>query len=459
MMGTIRRSWANFSFYDCDAIAQKLEDMAARGWMLRKVSSFFWTFEQTAPRKLRFAVTYFPGASGLDPRPSQRQLDKEDLCAQDGWQLVLRWDAMLIFCTDRADAVPIDTDPVPHVETLYRTMRKKMLSGQLIMVAMILWSLYLQLSQLWRDPAVYLSDSGRFFLVPMWLLLLVGEVAQIVGCFRWQRRARRAAEQGVFLPVHSNKWLSWGVVILSGLFFLLSITGSDASWLFNLLFFAMMALCAVLAYRLVSWMKKKGVRRTVNILITTALTMVLTLLGTLVLVRVVVDGGLPVTQERQPVGQYEWQGETFDIYNDPLPLTVEDLVPVEARWTRKADYQESAFLAHGTYRQSLLRTETVDSYELQYEIVDVKVPALRGFVRDRLIAAQQDEVHDGVVFVDHYEPVDPSPWQAQAAYQLHWSDTVLDTYLVCWEDRLVEITFYWTPTEAQIRQAAEILKP
>ena len=458
-MKTIKRTWANFSFYDSDAIAQKLEDMAAKGWMLRKVSSFFWTFEQTEPRKRRFAVTYFPGASGLDPRPSQRQLDKEDLCAQDGWQLVLRWDAMMIFCTDREDAVPIDTDPVPQVETLYRTMRKKLLSGQLLMVVMILWSLFLQLSQLWRDPAEYLSDPGRLYLLPMWLLLLVGEGAQIVGCFRWQRRARRAAEQGVFLPVHGNKWLSWGVVILSGLCLLLSLTGSDANWLFDLIFFAMMALCAVLAYRLIGWLKKKGVPRTVNVLIATVLVLALALAGTFALVRLVVDGGLPVTEERQPVAQYEWRGETFDIYDDPLPRTVEDLAHVEARWTREAEYQESAFLSYGDYRQSLLYTETGDPYELQYSIIDVKVPALEGFVLDRLLARRQDEVHDGVVFVDHYGPVDPSPWQAQAAWQLHWSDTVQDTYLVSWGERIVEITFYWPPTEAQIRQAAEILKP
>lgn len=458
-MRTIKRTWANFSFYDSDAIAQKLEDMAAKGWMLRKVSSFCWTFEKTEPRRLRFAVTYFPDASGLDPRPSQRQLDKEDLCAQDGWQLVLRWDAMLIFCTDREDAVPIDTDPVPHVETLYRTMRKKMVSGQLVMVAMILWSLFLQLSQLWRDPANYLSDSGRLCAIPLWLVLLVGEVAQMAGCIRWQRRARRAAEAGVFLPMRGSKWLSWGVVILSGLFLLLSFTGSDANWLFNLIFYAAMALLAVLAWRLIGWLKKKGVPRMVNVLLTTVLLLAVALVGTFTLVRLVADGGLPVTESSQPVDHYEWRGEIYDIYGDPLPLTVEDLVDVEARWSRKAEYQESPLLSYGSYRQSLLYTETVDSYQLQYEIIDGKVPALTGFVRDRLLAQRQDEVHDGVVFEDHYEPVDPAPWQAQAVWQLHWNGSVLNAYLVCWEDRIVEITFYWPPTEEQIRQAAEILKP
>lgn len=63
------------------------------------------------------------------------------------------------------------------------------------------------------------------------------------------------------------------------------------------------------------------------------------------------------------------------------------------------------------------------------------------------------------MFVDHFEPVDPALWGAEEAYQLHWSDSILDTYLVCWDNRIVEITFYWQPTQEQIETAAERLGP
>ena len=110
-----------------------LEQMAARGWMIQKAGNLFWTYTKIPPQKLRFAVTYFPGASEFDPKPSERQLEREELCTQDGWRLVLRWDAMQIFCTDWEDAVPIDTDPVPQVDNIHRTMRKKVLVSQLLM--------------------------------------------------------------------------------------------------------------------------------------------------------------------------------------------------------------------------------------------------------------------------------------------------------------------------------------
>ena len=109
-MSTVKRTLVNVSFYDSEAIQQKLEQMAARGWMIQKAGNLFWTYTKIPPQKLRFAVTYFPGASEFDPRPSEKQLEKEELCAQDGWRLVLRWDAMQIFCTDREDAVPIVVD-------------------------------------------------------------------------------------------------------------------------------------------------------------------------------------------------------------------------------------------------------------------------------------------------------------------------------------------------------------
>ena len=118
-MSTVKRTLVNVSFYDPEAIQRKLEQMAARGWMIQKVGNLFWTYTKIPPQKLRFAVTYFPGASEFDPKPSEKQLEKEELCAQDGWRLVLRWDVMQIFCTDREDAVPIDTDPVPQVDNIH----------------------------------------------------------------------------------------------------------------------------------------------------------------------------------------------------------------------------------------------------------------------------------------------------------------------------------------------------
>ncbi len=65
---------------------------------------------------------------------------------------------------------------------------------------------------------------------------------------------------------------------------------------------------------------------------------------------------------------------------------------LEARWSKQAHQQESPLLFYGEYRQSPLHTEDVGPYDLRYEIIDAKVPALSPFVQKSLVNARQDEV-------------------------------------------------------------------
>lgn len=453
-MSTVKRTLVNVSFYDPEAIQRKLEQMAARGWMIQKAGNLFWTYTKIPPQKLRFAVTYFSGASEFDPKPSEKQLEKEELCAQDGWRLVLRWGAMQIFCTDREDAVPIDTDPVPQVDNIHRTMKKKVLVGQVAVALLVLWSLYLQLSQLWRDPADYLSDASQLFTIPLWLLLLLMTIWELIFYFRWERRAKEAAEHGVFLPVRAHPWLSWAAVGLATVFLILSFSASSSHLLFLLSAAVVTAVPTLLARWMLGALKRRGVSRWVNLAVTCAAIFVLVIAGTGVIVAASLRGWLPLGEESQPVGQYDWDGLTMDIYDDPLPLEVEELVQVDARWSKEARLQESPLLAYGYYRQDLLYGQEVRGYELRYEITHVKVPLLYDFVKDGLIRNHQDEA-----LGEYLMPVDSAPWNAQEAYQLHWDGGLLDTYLVCWESRFAEITFYWTPTQEQIQIAAERLGP
>ena len=52
-MSTVKRTLVNVSFYDPEAIQRKLEQMAARGWMIQKVGNLFWTYTKIPPQKLR----------------------------------------------------------------------------------------------------------------------------------------------------------------------------------------------------------------------------------------------------------------------------------------------------------------------------------------------------------------------------------------------------------------------
>lgn len=117
-MRETRRCFCKFSYYDQQAIRETLEDMAARGWMLEKTGSFWWTYRRMEPQKLRFSVTYFPNASEFDPGLTEGELTKLDYCRRDGWELVARWGEVgkdyLLFWGDRIVELKFHWEPTPE---------------------------------------------------------------------------------------------------------------------------------------------------------------------------------------------------------------------------------------------------------------------------------------------------------------------------------------------------------
>ena len=213
----------------------------------------------------------------------------------------------------------------------------------------------------------------------------------------------------------------------------------------------------LLGRRLSRWLKKRGVSRRVNQAATLGCILLLTVAGLAGITAGILTGLLSFGDGHQPVDSYQWGNLTWDIYDDPMPLTVEDLAETDTRYSKEAHCQETFLLSRCEYDQRPLFNQEERDYQLSYTVTNVKLPALYDFIRQSLLKERQDEVIDDYVFVDHYEPLDAAPWGAQAAYQVRRDEDMRDTYLICWERRMVEITFYWTPTPEQIRTAGEIL--
>ena len=52
----------------------------------------------------------------------------------------------------------------------------------------------------------------------------------------------------------------------------------------------------------------------------------------------------------------------------------------------------------------------------------------------------------------------PTPWEANEVYQLAYQDSgTLNSYLLCYDDRIIEIRFDWEPTVEQMAIVAEKL--
>ena len=460
-MKEMKRCFCNFSFYDQQAIQEKLEEMAESGWMLEK-TGFMWTYKRIEPKKLRFSVTYFPSASDFDPSPTEGELTKIDFCRQDGWNLVTTWGVMQIFYNEDLDAVPIETEPVMQIENICRSMKKNVLLPQAVLSGMLLWNVVIRLSQWLRDPVGELSDPFSIYSVLMFSILTLACLYEIGFYFCWSRKAKAAAQNdGVFLPVRSKPIASWILMAVSALLLILSYTALRGPLGFVILWLCMVPFIIVIGNLLKNMLKKRGVSRNVNRIVSVCAVVLLTFLMLGLMTAAIIQGRMRFDSGKNVVGTYELYGRTREIYNDPLPLEIEELADVNAQWSKEADHQETLLLSSTEYRQYAVPADgndNVDERKIEYTVTEVKQDFLYDFIKRAVLNSRQDEIHDDFVFTDHYEPIDASVWNADDAYQLHWSESVLNTYLIFWGNHIVEIKFYWEPTPEQIAITVENLE-
>jgi hypothetical protein len=147
---------------------------------------------------------------------------------------------------------------------------------------------------------------------------------------------------------------------------------------------------------------------------------------------------------------------TCDIYHDPLPLTVEDLQPVDYdHYSYQLTSKESFLLTEQIARQDSFPDSKV-APELTYTIVDVKFPGLFNLCLNEYLnqydwrASAKEKWH----FLLTNEPA----WRADAVYQLYMQDKAENAYILCWGNRIVFIRYSTPPTLEQISITVEKLR-
>ena len=135
------------SFYDHTGTEKHLEEMAAKGWLLEKISNGLWCYRRIKPQSLKFAVTFFPKASDFDPKPSESQQTFVDYCAESGWKLAGLSAQMQVFYNEDPNPVPIETDPYLQVENIHKAMKRNFLPANLVLLLCGLFQLGMNLWQ------------------------------------------------------------------------------------------------------------------------------------------------------------------------------------------------------------------------------------------------------------------------------------------------------------------------
>lgn len=206
-MNDIKRTLETLSIYDPQAVVQRLETMAARGWLIEKIDYLGWYYRRAEPQTVRFAVTYDPKTR---PGEAAKTDNVVDFCARNGWTRVLTWEQLVIYRNEDPDPPPLEIDPAQALEALETADSKnRFLVWLLLLLAGLAFAGMLFAA--WYGGGRHLLYNRDFLLHPLegCLYLLLASV-ELGWCVRGLRGSEEAFRQ--FLHSKPRRWLRRGVL-------------------------------------------------------------------------------------------------------------------------------------------------------------------------------------------------------------------------------------------------------
>lgn len=406
--------WPRFAPRNRNRMIAFLENQALKGWLFDGFGGYGWKFRRIEPKKFRFSVVYFSIADNDHLDEKVRIEEFREFCAHDGWQFAGTFGCMHVFYSEKENPTPIETDPVLEVESIVKSQGNDMgKSLALLSVIFVLIALF-----------VFQESQGGVILLltyqwGIWVILLCAtcllEILIFTVKFKiWEKKAKRqAVEYGEFLDespmMAMTNWVTCGWLVLVAALLIFT-----AGW--KVFLWRMGTWGLVLAAVFIVWgrLKEKNYDKQELYLRIMVAYFLIHFFGNII---------ADVATEKLNVG--------FDLNapEDSAWVQYEEVPPLDAGECT-IDLRETGFLAR--YR--------VEGKDITYTVVEVKAGFLYSLCLDEML-------HENFV------PVDASPWGAQRVYQLFTGEGVaLPQWLLCYEDRIVQIGMSEDPTPEQMAQ-------
>lgn len=461
-MKNTKRRHELFSFYNKREISRHLEKMAAKGWMIESISNRGWVYRRMEPEKLHFSAAYYPKASEFDPEPTEEQKTFFDFCEHTGWKLACTSAQLQIFYSTAENPVPIETEPELEVQAIHACAKKSLIPAYLLLLLIALINGAMLVSRIAADPIDLLSSPSQLFTGFACLSLFVLCSAELACYFRWHAKAKSAAEHGEFLETPNTSNLQKVILSMAAVAFLCWIVnfvfgGDSVRRRLGIVMCFYIPSLTVIVNAVKQFLKQRkasrGVNRTLTMLASFALAFAFMGLITFVTLYASSHGLLADKEEET----YEYNGGTWVVHQDELPLTVEDLSEVDYDgYSKERSGSSSLLLGQFTMRQHPRydAAHYADIPQLAYTVVEVKLSALYDMCRERLISRKENTFRTD----REYRAEDAAPWGANEVYRLYDLEYGAEnSYLLCYDDILVEIHFDWEPTAEQMKTVGEKL--
>jgi hypothetical protein len=490
-MKKTKKGFSSWAFYDFTGMENHLERMALKGLKLEKISLYFWEYRRIEPQSLHYSVVYMPEASDFNPKPTRGQDTFESYCNEAGWEKVAERAQMQIYCSDLDAPVPIDTDDAEKLHNIHKAMKKNFIPMSLLLTVLMVVQLFLQSRLVKIDPIGYFSSRLNLFNSVMFLGIFIGNISSLIIYLHWYRHAKKRVELGDECPksYKINQNIYWFVLCGGMLLFLFS----DTTFLFSpysLLFIvAILILVSIQViniklrkkFKKANLSKRQIVKRSIVAII--GLTVVYVMI-----LNVIIFWSIDHFDfRRKPVAEvtvftnYE---RTWDIYKDALPLTIEEMTGTleYPYYSYELTHKESPLLSYKLAWQDtfpepkdkeLAKQLVSDAYigslttlempyneakELNYRIIETPYKWLyRQALNDLFTPPGYDEILYSGNAYRYFEEIDMPLWQAEHVYHQYTQDEADDEYIICWEGRIINIDFNWTPSQEELERAYQSL--
>ena len=462
-MNDRKRKLMPFTFYDRTGIERKLEAQAEKGWMLEKCSAAGWIYRRIEPAKIHFSVVYFPAADAFDPHPSEKQKRFQEFCEHTGWELIASNAQMQIFCNRRENPIPIETDPVIEVENIHKSVKKTMFPAYFSNLVLAIMQIGLAGQRFSFDPLSELLSLPAMLATLFWCLNVIFWTVLLGMYFYWHHKAKSAALDGHFLETKSTdgfQMLMLTTTSLALIFMYLSF-GSWSTLLVGILMVVgILGLTAVMVW-MSNWMKKRNVSAKTNKFITYAFAVVMSFVLCGGVIWLVVGIRMDENDKTAQAETYEYNGWTYYVYDDPIPLKIEDLIDTDYEgYSYEIISEGSSPLLRRYEARQKTRYDALTEPEMGYRIVEVKA----SFLYDWVLELMLEDFDHNYAYPDEpnyveFQKIDSAPWGAQEACQLLLGGEAQYRYLLCYEDTIIEIDLDWEPTAEQMTIIREKLNP
>ncbi|MBE6030957.1 MAG: DUF2812 domain-containing protein [Clostridiales bacterium] len=459
-MTNVKYSMKSYAFYDRSGIQNNLEKQAEKGWLLENIGPVFWKYRRIEPQKLNYSVAYFPKASAFDPEPQEEQKIFIDFCEHTGWKLAASSGKMQIFYNENENPVPIETDPLTELESIHKSMKSTSLPGYVVIFILTLLVGFMGIHEAIKHPLDIITSNEQILYYASFAILFIACAIEAGAYFNWRRKAIKVAEsEGIFTDTWNHNLLTRfliGIVIIT--FTIMLACGMNTAEGIMRFVSVIVTITAIFSIAFASYILKKmkistDTHRSVYMLLCLVIPIALSVFA--------VNRTMDIADERRDVPVavgFEWSQTEKD-----LPLLLTDLAERQAT----DDNSYHRYETKNSFLASMLEAEHISFATpvsgVSYRVVKVK----QNFVYEKCLTALLKDIDHNIAYAipdnlsDEEEKIaieiDSEIWGAEEAYQLQIAGNPHERYLLCYDDRIIEIDFDIDITNEQAVEACRIL--